>query len=634
MKAFDSGTPLKRIFNANTLLPLTDDDDQCFFSVTLNEIEMNTQRPNCEHRKTFVWLWPWLALFFSTGSLVFATNAVWCAKPLGLLERNHTFELDDTQRGIRLAQSLSASGTTFLYLRRTPVESQTYAAVGGMIYGIQRATNPSASKLTVDEIDAELKKPALQQGLSELTTAAKNARTEPNWYFYSNAPVFKQYIHEHLQLDLQSPDKGALLLMDDSGAQAAWLRIVTDLVSYLKPTLILLQGEEPPVSFDLPKSLANRPLVIRLRGVNDSISHDVTLGMDAISELSTADAKTTSIIFLMPETKNETRDWHFSDEKAERFVTNGSRILQDLHQYGFTASVTKAKSRDNALAAIKDARSSKRLVVLVGEAGDHNDIRVPGSSGTIGSDDLATVVGSSALLGLVCDSNSFATSRSLSVIGKISTDRIRGITRVLFDKRQPDSTDEYLDVPISTTVVKAARSLDSLGIIAARMRGSSAEMANAPALFVVTGSAPSAPTSAPIQSSAPATQTGSLPPMPAPDPTPRPPWQLLFLSGVIGALAREVQRWRRLTNRRRADKFRKMKYFIISLVQISIGGSLAVIFAQFADAPWCYPIGFVAGAGQEELLRRAMMLKIWTPSVDHGPEAEPDPDSALEYFRT
>jgi hypothetical protein len=108
----------------------------------------------------------------------------------------------------------------------------------------------------------------------------------------------------------------------------------------------------------------------------------------------------------------------------------------------------------------------------------------------------------------------------------------------------------------------------------------------------------------------------------------------MFLSGVIGALAREVQRWRRLTNRKRADKFRKIKYFMISLVQILIGGSLAVIFAQFADVPLCYAIGFVAGAGQEELVRRAMMLKIWTPSVDHGPAEEQDPDSALEYFRT
>src|SRR6266700_2458294 len=132
-----------------------------------------------------------------------------------------------------------------------------------------------------------------------------------------------------------------------------------------------------------------------------------------------------------------------------------------------------------------------------------------------------------------------------------------------------------------------------------------------PVLFTVLASpAPSGP--------GPGDMSKSSNNVPAP-PENQPSAALLFFTGVAGAVGREILRWRRLSGRRRTDLFRKPKYFAISAIQILLGGAIALIFGNVVSVAWSYVIGFVSGAGLEEIVRRAMMLKVWTPPVPHGP---------------
>lgn len=106
----------------------------------------------------------------------------------------------------------------------------------------------------------------------------------------------------------------------------------------------------------------------------------------------------------------------------------------------------------------------------------------------------------------------------------------------------------------------------------------------------------------------------------------------MFVSGMIGGLAREFFRWKRLSVRKRADLFRHPQYFAISALQVALAGSVAMIFGPVVSGAWEFPVGFVAGVGLEELVRRAALLEVWTPSVPHGGRTGAAP-SSLEYLR-
>ena len=106
----------------------------------------------------------------------------------------------------------------------------------------------------------------------------------------------------------------------------------------------------------------------------------------------------------------------------------------------------------------------------------------------------------------------------------------------------------------------------------------------------------------------------------------------MFAAGVLGALTREFFRWRRLSKRNRADLFRKPQYVAISVVQMALGGAAATIFGPLVPYGWQLAVSYVCGAGLEELIRRASMLEVWTPSVPHGADAK-DNGTPLEFLR-
>lgn len=329
---------------------------------------------------------------------------------------------------------------------------------------------------------------------------------------------------------------------------------------------------------------------------------------------------TVSVLFLMPETKDAASVWGFNEEKSAQYATNGKRIMRDLDNYGLTGATIKPKSREAAIAAINSAAGSHRsLIVVVGESGDGGGVRVPGSTEVLRPEDLSSSTGNAGVIGLVCNSqNLLAERQGLGIIGTVYTDQIRAIARVFFDKREPASAREYLDVPYKATSTDDAHVIDTVASIARHMTVETDGARELPVLLTVTPQPSNSAGSAATTSAGSGTAPNSAAEQKGPSDDGQPVLPLLFLSGVVGALGREILRWRRLSNRKRADLFRKPKYLTISVVQIILGGAVAMIFGRLVSDPWTYIIGFVSGAGLEELVRRAMMLEVWTPPVAHG----------------
>jgi hypothetical protein len=330
--------------------------------------------------------------------------------------------------------------------------------------------------------------------------------------------------------------------------------------------------------------------------------------------------------------------WGFSEEKAKQYVTNGKRILNDLARYGFGGSVIKVKGRAPGLASAKSAETAgKKLIVVIGESSDGRTVRVPGSADLVQPEELAPLDDNVPLIGLVCNSQTLLKETfGIGVVGTVFTDQIRSMARVLFDKRPPDSIREYLDLPYSKApTIARAHASDALASVARHMVVSSTmSEIRQPMLFL--GMSPIVPTPALAKEAATGTSIPGVASAGSQQPSNtsnRNASLWLFVAGMIGAVGREVFRWRRLSNQRRADLFKRPQYVLISAVQVVLGGAVAMIFGPVVSGSWQFPVGFVAGAGLEELIKRAARLEIWTPSVPHGPQTAGRDDSFLEYLR-
>lgn len=94
---------------------------------------------------------------------------------------------------------------------------------------------------------------------------------------------------------------------------------------------------------------------------------------------------------------------------------------------------------------------------------------------------------------------------------------------------------------------------------------------------------------------------------------------LLFLCGLLGAVAFEVIRWRKLEQADESGAFVKPLFVCLSAAFVLAGGGAGLIFGQLVPAGALQlATAFVGGAGLEELVKRAARLKIWSPDVHLG----------------
>ena len=218
----------------------------------------------------------------------------------------------------------------------------------------------------------------------------------------------------------------------------------------------------------------------------------------------------------------------------------------------------------------------------------------------------------------------------LSIVGTVYTDALRSISKVLFDKRETDTLTEYISGPKAS-----GRNgiLDAVYTTAEHMSVGTGTLL--PSIFIAQptpGAAGLFKPATPVAQQQPQRSGEKIPPPQGPKQDEQSyPALWICLAGVVGGMGRELMRWKSLSDRKRADLFRKPQYFVISLIQLGLAASVALIFTQVVSGNWKYVVAFVSGAGLEELIRLAMKLEIWTPAVPHGSE-EMRP-SIAEYLR-
>jgi hypothetical protein len=327
-------------------------------------------------------LLPFLLSFFLSSVLLpssFSQKAVYCAKLPGLLERNLTYE--ESAKAITFAGSLTGDSKPFLYVRKTSMRSQAKAAALGMMPLAVKLDNHlnEMPHLTSDEAEEEGKRPELQKSLNEFIGLFKDRAPDPNWYLYSNSPLFEEFFKKKERLLLEHPDRGVVLLMDKAGEKIILNQAIEELASYLDVGLVFIDGETPTEisAKNLGKS---RPVILNLKS-NQVPDESAAIGVSVATQLQKATPENSLILFMMPESIGEAEAWGFSKDKADRYVTNGKRILKDLTSYGFKSSIVRVKAVQSLMASSKPvARGSKSLVVVIGESAGGGNVRVPGES--------------------------------------------------------------------------------------------------------------------------------------------------------------------------------------------------------------------------------------------------------------
>jgi len=98
-------------------------------------------------------------------------------------------------------------------------------------------------KMRAEQLEEAMQEPALQPSLNKFIDAFKGHKPDPNWYFYSNSPQFSDYFKKIKRMNLESPEKGALLLMDQDGEKTLLNQAVADAAKYLHVGLVFVEGK-------------------------------------------------------------------------------------------------------------------------------------------------------------------------------------------------------------------------------------------------------------------------------------------------------------------------------------------------------------------------------------------------------
>lgn len=544
----------------------------------------------------------------SYAASAYGQEAIWCSLPRGIAIQKHQF------------QNLEALRQ---FSERVTDQS--------------RSTKPY---LLIARVEAAAQLSAFSQ-----ETGAKTSNFRPShpyWYFYSNAPGFAT--HPEIRDLKWDAKKGAVLQLDAkgedvliSGGVSTERNPIEYFVDDLNIGLIVTKGSIDLAQAKLFDNTTKPPLIINVEGRDISYPLRNQSVFDFGSSLTSGEVDQIALLNLMPTTPEEAIPWGFEPYKARRYAANGSKIARDLDRYGY--DIFPTAGRERLIETVREARETGKTLILVGEAGPNGEgVRIPGSTEVLEGRDFSGLSAGGDIIALVCESRSImSNSTGLSVTGVLMSNESQDILRVLLDHRVGPSLVEYLDIPTTKRtvtgtlieLVKALRDADqvpaltTLTVSARTPESLPSDTLNTPALVD--------PSNASTPSSVSSNTDDREESMSDPAPSDNLPWVgWIAAAGVVGGLAREVIRWRRLIEDKRADLYMRPKYLILSIVILGVSGCVAIIFVQLVPTgPFVYPVAFVCGAGVEEIVRQAAKLEVWTPPV---PQKSIEFDSGASYL--
>lgn len=440
------------------------------------------------------------------------------------------------------------------------------------------------------------------------------------WYVFTNDKAFQKEYAAASEQDIttgfmeqmhpSSPNKFLENYADIGPNQG----ILDFFESSVAPRLVIIEGDISP-PFAYLKRADNPPLILKVP--KGSISNNTR----NVSSLLAAAPSEFLVIHLLPESSDAVKPWRLDAQKADDFVIVGKRVADDIANYG--ATISRVKTRQEFTETLKSAHG--KHVILIGESPDGGrSVLLPGTDERLSSNDIPNSGSWASIHGLFCDSAHFLSGHSgMSLHGTLYTSQTREILQLVLDKRTVGSTKEYfLLSPIEENWI--LRTLITLGTLT--LGGSTVTLGSSS----VADGAASSSAGMPVAS---IVAEGILTPSGAERSSSR-GFAGLYLSGCLGALLRELFRWKRIFSQRRKKAFYRAPYIIISFILILLAGFCGVIFAGDYLGQFQLPVAFVCGAGLEMLVSLSAKLKIWTPTIPQGAQAKQEaPPSMNEFLR-
>lgn len=459
--------------------------------------------------------------------------------------------------------------------------------------------------------DAELKAVLLKQ-LSEPRTAEQIRNSDHGLvYLYSN----NLEVLKHLDPDLATSEG---LVVEGSKAE------IEDLIGGIKQqdkdwwadALGSDVDSVVAVGFDAPKTVPEL-LGGSGHGLRVSSWADATSpGSAKLKALFDAKAENSLVINLFPTNADQAKPWKYADALADQYVQNGVRMQSDYEGLGYTVQrFDHPPSPTVVLDAIRQQAAAGKKVLLIAETTTLPDgsglLRVPGLEEGI-SVETFQALGAEVLEHLFvvsCNSQNLSAHLPLAIIGTIYTDSAKKLVRLTFAAGEADSLSGYLEYNLEA-VAKVWTD-----VVAAMKSSAGLQEGGAPPGFVAVASIyritmPTA--AAALPAVGPGADDGSddVPVKPSGTGT-----IYLYLTGLLGAICREGLRWKQLVEQRKAKRYLKLPYLLLSAALALLAGAVAVVFSRMSPDALILPVAFVAGAGFEKIVQMAAKLKVWQPTA-------------------
>lgn len=306
------------------------------------------------------------------------------------------------------------------------------------------------------------------------------------------------------------------------------------------------------------------------------------------------DRRTRFIVFsLLPETVDAAKQWNLDEHLTRSYIAAGKTIAKELKRTKIERGIWT--SPETLARAIEQAVKNHYNPILVGESAENGRVRLAGLSGSF-DPELLSEAARKATYFIFCNSSQGQANRAgFSIEGKIYVNAAAELLGTFAAAQNSENSREG-----ATAANKSLRQF--IGALVSETTGSETQVVD---VYKFNGRPKPVLTSSPppfnVVSVDDQTWGNNMS-------------YMLVLYGAFGGICMEFFRWRALLLRPRGRQYLKPTYIILSCIFILLAGGVGLVFGRLAPSDLLQTItAFIAGAGLEELIKRASRLK--SPNV-------------------
>jgi hypothetical protein len=422
------------------------------------------------------------------------------------------------------------------------------------------------------EETSKFKSSALELGDTDYTDVSESGKKIGISYIYASSSRFRDLV------GIDGVDRGATLLTTGDELKQLYEN-PNGLNDYLEGVKFVFVDNITP-GLSSPLDGPNRVL-IRLPAMENGAYADI-IGLTHGNQ-----KKRFTVFSLLPETVEDAKPWSLDEHLTRSYVAAGKTIAKELKRSGLERGAWS--SAQTLASAVEQAVKDGSNPILVGESAEDGRVRMAGLSEPFDPEILSEAARRASYFIFCNSSNGQANREGFSIEGKIYVNAVAELLGTFAADQKTENSREHFSA--------ANEWLRS--IIEALTSENAAEGTKTVDVYRYIGR-----------------------PIPPPPPPPNNELRIvdnevpymLFLFGAFGGVCSEFFRWRALLKRPRGPQFKTPTYIILSCIFVLLAGGVGYVFGRLAPTDLLQTIAaFIAGAGLEEVIKRASRLK--SPNV-------------------